>query len=91
MSKLSAFLQTLPQAAYPVGLLTYHHVALLSVENIHWVKMSNDPQVYAHDLYRTLRDLDQRGLKHIIIECVPETVDWEAIRDRLNKATAKRV
>lgn len=50
--------------------------------------LTKDPVHYAHDLYRTLRELDHLPIKKIIIENVPNTPDWEAIRDRLTKATS---
>lgn len=50
------------------------------------INMSADSTVYAHDIYQVLRDLDKKGLKQIIIERVPETVEWDAIRDRLQRA-----
>ncbi len=52
------------------------------------IKMPSNPRDYAHDLYRTLRELDKKNLQQIIIEKVPDTMDWDAIRDRLLRATA---
>ena len=57
------------------------------VKGIHWVNMPTDANAYAHALYRTLRLLDNQHFKRIIIEAVPETLEWEAIRDRLCKAS----
>lgn len=42
---------------------------------------------YAADLYAALRDLDARAPQRILVESVPETTDWWAIRDRLRRAT----
>ena len=52
----------------------------------HWVKMSSQPDTYAHDLYQMLRELDKHRFKQIIIECVPDYAAWDAIRDRLKRA-----
>ncbi len=52
--------------------------------------LTKNPAHYAHYLYQTLRSLDNSGVNHILIEKVPETTEWEAIRDRINKAAAKR-
>ena len=79
----------------PAVLLTYsHHLNDLpslrgagGVDLLLKEVMASDPTAYAHDLYRTLRRLDQQHLKQIIIEAVPETAAWEAIRDRLSKAS----
>ena len=34
------------------------------------------------------RELEDRGCSSICIESVPSTPDWDAIRDRLNRASA---
>jgi L-threonylcarbamoyladenylate synthase len=47
------------------------------------------PDEYAHNLYRALRDVDNQNFTQIIIEDVPRTPEWEAIRDRLIKACAR--
>jgi len=52
------------------------------------IVMSSNPKVYAHDLYQALRDLDKRKLSQIIIERVPEGGEWDAIRDRLQRAAS---
>ena len=44
---------------------------------------------YAALLYKTLHDLDQEHFDTIAIEPIPEGPDWEGIRDRLQRATAK--
>jgi L-threonylcarbamoyladenylate synthase len=50
------------------------------------VTMPHDPISYAYDLYHTLRSIDKKGYDRILIEQVPETGEWEAIRDRLRRA-----
>jgi L-threonylcarbamoyladenylate synthase len=53
-----------------------------------WVAMPNTPADYAARLYSGLRELDVMGCDRILVETVPETPDWEAIRDRLQRASA---
>jgi L-threonylcarbamoyladenylate synthase len=48
--------------------------------------LGSDPSAYAHALYATLRELDALGLDEILIERPPETPEWLAIHDRLNRA-----
>lgn len=58
-----------------------------------WLKvfsMSNQPEQYAHDLYHTLRMADQAGFSHIWIQTVPSDPTWDAIRDRIQKASGKK-
>ena len=52
----------------------------------HWQIMSADPTDYAHQLYAELRRLDQLGLEQILVEQPPQTADWAAINDRLQRA-----
>jgi L-threonylcarbamoyladenylate synthase len=56
---------------------------------LHQIKMPSNAAAYAHDLYAVLREQDARQLKHIFIEAVPETAEWDAIRDRLSKASGR--
>jgi L-threonylcarbamoyladenylate synthase len=42
---------------------------------------------YAHDLYANLRALDLPGVTAILIEAVPDDLEWLAVRDRLTRAT----
>jgi L-threonylcarbamoyladenylate synthase len=41
---------------------------------------------YAAQLYRTLHDLDARNYDWIAVDAPPETPEWEAVRDRLQRA-----
>lgn len=56
-------------------------------EGVDCIAMSTDPKQYAHDLYSTLRELDKKNYQQIIIESVPVNGDWDAIRDRLSRAS----
>lgn len=42
---------------------------------------------YAEGLYRSLRELDQRKAVAIYVQMPPNTADWVAVRDRLQRAT----
>jgi L-threonylcarbamoyladenylate synthase len=42
---------------------------------------------YAHILYQTLRDLDKDGFQQIIVEALPQSPEWAAVTDRLQKAS----
>lgn len=50
--------------------------------------MSHDARTTARELYDTLRRLDRSGCDRIVIERVPHTPEWRAIRDRLRRAAA---
>jgi L-threonylcarbamoyladenylate synthase len=51
-----------------------------------WIVASTDAAKYAHDLYANLRDLDRLGVERILVEDVPESDEWLAVRDRLRRA-----
>ena len=53
-----------------------------------WIVAPTEPIAYAHDLYAALRALDQSGAELIVVESLPETPEWAAVRDRLHRAVA---
>jgi L-threonylcarbamoyladenylate synthase len=52
-----------------------------------WIQAPRDPAAYAHDLYANLRALDRANVDTLLIEDVPDTGEWMAVRDRLLRAT----
>jgi L-threonylcarbamoyladenylate synthase len=53
------------------------------------VRMPRDPAAYAAALYSTLHHLDAQQLDWIAVERPPEGPEWDAVRDRLERAAAK--
>jgi L-threonylcarbamoyladenylate synthase len=53
-----------------------------------WIDAPRDATGYAHDLYANLRALDAMGAAAILIEAVPDDSEWQAVRDRLMRATS---
>ncbi|MFO1304232.1 MAG: L-threonylcarbamoyladenylate synthase [Burkholderiales bacterium] len=56
-------------------------------KNARWIAAPPDARSYAHDLYANLRALDAMGARAILIEDVPPGSEWDAVRDRLARAT----
>lgn len=56
---------------------------------IHWQTVNDEPVSYAHDLYANLRAHDQLHNNTILIEQVPNSTAWGAIKDRLTRASFK--
>lgn len=54
----------------------------------HGIALPTEPAGYAHGLYAALRALDALGADALLIETVPDAPGWDAIRDRLRRATA---
>lgn len=86
---IPAFLQTVKETDLPMVFAMYSDMELLDVDqvDVDYVKLPADAAGYAHELYRTLRALDGQHYKRIMVEAVPSDIEWEAIRDRLFKAT----
>jgi L-threonylcarbamoyladenylate synthase len=55
----------------------------------HPVYMPRDAAAYAARLYSVLHDLDDAGCDLVLVEGVPEGPEWAAVRDRLERATAR--
>lgn len=53
------------------------------------LSMPDNPRDYAAVLYEKLHDADAQGWDWIAIEQPPRTEEWAAIRDRLERATAR--
>ncbi len=75
---IPAVLQNLNEAELPVVFVVHSDAHVFEkTQHIKWVKMSADAHSYAHELYRTLRSLDSQRFKRIIIEAVPESIEWK--------------
>jgi hypothetical protein len=48
------------------------------------------PQAYGQQLYARLNDWDQAGFDEIWLERPPETREWEAVMDRLQRASHRQ-
>lgn len=62
--------------------------AWVSAANVHFVAAPEEPQAYARELYGLLRALDRANVSRILIEKLPETIEWIAVNDRLGRAAA---
>jgi L-threonylcarbamoyladenylate synthase len=50
------------------------------------VFMPSDAEEYASQLYRILHELDTRKYDWIAVDAPPDAPDWQAVRDRLQRA-----
>ena len=86
--KLAIVLNNLRIQNKRVGLLSYQ---FNPPENrfIHMLCMPEQAESYAQELYACLRELDNKKLDIILIEKTPESENWLAINNRIEKATAR--
>lgn len=54
-----------------------------------WLRASQAPERYAHELYSNLRRLDEAAKSLILVEHPPEDPAWEAVADRLRRAAQR--
>jgi L-threonylcarbamoyladenylate synthase len=54
-----------------------------------WWQMPFEPEDYARELYARLREADSSESCSILVERPPETGPWEAVRDRLERASTE--
>lgn len=85
-SDLSAGIQALTTAGKRIGVLAYQQ-SLTANSQLHVIGMPRQADEYAQALYASLRELDRLQLDMILVEQPPETAAWQAINDRLRKAT----
>jgi L-threonylcarbamoyladenylate synthase len=74
------------QGTEPVVCLTHSDIQLAGSNAVVQINMPTNAADYAQALYATLRAQDQQQFARIIIEVVPDSPEWDAIRDRLMKA-----
>ncbi len=72
-----------------VGLIAFPHPGWVLPDHVKLVTLPRDPLVYAHELYSVLRELDKQGWNEIWLEAVPMGVEWDGIRDRLQRASCR--
>jgi L-threonylcarbamoyladenylate synthase len=70
-----------------VAVLAHSVPSPTSDEQLVWICPPGDAVGYAHEVYANLRRLDQAQCSVILIEQPPAASEWEAVRDRLARAS----
>lgn len=70
----------------PVGAFVLHGALLKPEATV--MQMPSDPVMYGAILYNELHRMDDAEVKTLVIEEPPATAPWEAVRDRLRRASA---
>ena len=61
---------------------------LATYQYVTWINAGSRVDAYAHDLYANLRTLDKVGCARILVQEVPDDERWDAVRDRITRASA---
>ena len=61
---------------------------LATMDHVVVMPMSGSADAYARELYARLHDADREGVAVILVEAPPTGMAWEAVNDRLKRATA---
>jgi L-threonylcarbamoyladenylate synthase len=85
-ARLSAVLQGSGDAGQSVAILCHTKTVTDLYPATRCLLLPNNPIGYGQALYASLRRLDADGYGRILIEAVPETEPWRAVRDRLRRA-----
>lgn len=85
--ELGPAVSTLLSSGGPIAVLALR-APLVPAPGCEWRTMPADPSGYARVLYARLREADTTACRCILVERPPDTIEWEAIRDRLERATA---
>ncbi|MEQ1530573.1 MAG: L-threonylcarbamoyladenylate synthase [Methylococcales bacterium] len=85
-TQLSEFVQQLLAAGKSIGLLTCR-LQIDESRKIRILRLPEQADAYAQRLYAALRELDSLGLDVLVVEQPPQSEAWQAINDRLQKAT----
>ncbi len=91
-SQLDPLIHNVPLAKFAV-IVWEHQVSHYRTEleaflsNLTLIAIAMDPALFAKQLYRLLRDLDQGQYEGIFIPSPPKTEAWDAVRDRLQRAS----
>jgi L-threonylcarbamoyladenylate synthase len=70
----------------PLGAYIWIHLPAKAARSIH---MPAVVDAYAAQLYSVLHELDHEEWPVICVEPPPDTIEWAAVRDRLQRASAK--
>ncbi len=70
----------------PVGFLAREGTVPL-VAATHTTRLPDAPAAFARGLYAALHELDAVGCSHVVIDAPPASAAWDAVRDRLQRAT----
>ena len=77
------------QVRQPMRCVITHSFDAEPAERLRVIRLAADAQTWERELYALLRALDQEHYGTLIVETPPETPEWEAVNDRIRRATQR--
>lgn len=76
----------------PVGAILRSADEIAGIDHAidHVLELPDDPREYARLLYAALYTLDELGCARILVESLPDSPAWAAVRDRLSRAATPK-
>lgn len=85
---LATMVDSLRRDGTTIGVMVYSDFGLPFREDVVVRTMSPRADAYASQLFESLHALDAAGVSAIVVEAVPPSAQWDAVRDRLHRAAA---
>lgn len=85
--QLRAFRQA--QVKQPMRCVITHSFDAEPAEHLRAIRLAADAETWEYELYALLRTLDEERYATLIIEAPPETPEWDAVNDRVKRATQR--
>ena len=86
-TQLRAFRQA--QDRGPTRCVITHSFDVEPSEKLRAIRLAGDAQTWEYELYGLLRSLDSERYGQLIIEAPPQGPDWDAVNDRVQRATQR--
>lgn len=85
--QLRAFRQA--QVKQPMRCVITHSFDAEPAPHLRAIRLAADAETWEYELYALLRTLDEERYATLIIEAPPETPEWDAVNDRVRRATQR--
>ena len=79
----------LAQDRGPTRCVITHSFDVEPTERLRGIRLAADAETWEYELYALLRTLDQERYGTLVIEAPPETPEWDAVNDRVKRATQR--
>ena len=79
-------LDAVSKGVRPTIALYCRSIFQIKTPHVLYRRMPGDAAAVAHQLFAALREFDAQGVKLIWVEALPDSCEWDGVRDRLERA-----